>query len=632
MVFVGLRDQKGDFFQRAQQIGLIHFIDVTQSSDGHLPQEIQDYIQANKVLRGLPVIRQEEPAGKGRGPEIAQKVLAIKHKIETKEEKVRVLELEVTRIAEFGEFSLDDIRYIEREGNRHIQFYCSKKGHFEGEEVPENLIYISSDHGLDYYVGINKEPRYFDKMVDMVFESNLSSLKQEIDKEKEDIQKLETELKSLAKYKSFIYQQGVLSFNQYNLDKTLGFSRDYLDDSVFAVEGWIPDGKVGQIDSIIEDLGIYREEIAVESQDKIPTYLENEGAGKIGEDLVHIYDTPSHTDKDPSLWVLFAFALFFAMIVNDAGYGFVYLAVALYLRFKFKNPTAVGKRVLNLATILALSCIIWGTLATSFFGIDIPVDSPLRRVSLLTWLSEKKLEHHMSNKDQAFQDYIYEYPDAVHASTGKEFLKATERTENEIVVNNVLDNVGRGILLELALMVGIIHITLSFLRYIKRSWSGIGWILVLIGGYLYFPHYLGETTMLHYVFGVSNEFGATEGLQLMYTGIVIAVILALIQHRLGGLAEPMNLIQVFADVLSYLRLYALGLASGIVAQTINELYGAMPVLIAIVLIVLAHCVNMLLGIMSGVIHGLRLNFLEWYHYSFEGGGKLFDPLRLYEVE
>ena len=154
----------------------------------------------------------------------------------------------------------------------------------------------------------------------------------------------------------------------------------------------------------------------------------------------------------------------------------------------------------------------------------------------------------------------------------------------------------------------------------------------MIGGYLYFPHYLGETSLLHYVFGVPKDFGAVEGLQLMYAGLAIAVVLAIVQHRLNGLTEVLNVIQVFADVLSYLRLYALGLASGIVAQTINELYGAVPVLIAIVLMVLAHGVNMAIGIMSGVIHGLRLNFLEWYHYSFEGGGKQFDPLRLHEVE
>jgi len=102
-----------------------------------------------------------------------------------------------------------------------------------------------------------------------------------------------------------------------------------------------------------------------------------------------------------------------------------------------------------------------------------------------------------------------------------------------------------------------------------------------------------------------------------------------LKNKWLGLLEIMNSIQVFADILSYLRLYALGLAGAIVAATINEMAAKMPVVIAFVVILMAHGINMILGIMSGVIHGLRLNFLEWYHYSFEGGGKAFKPLRLF---
>jgi len=630
--FVGANEQKEEFFRRAQLIGIVHFIDVHHRKEIHLPQEIQDYVQAIKVLRGLPVLTQEEPAYLEKGSLIAQQVLHLKHEIESKEEKVRVLELEIARVQEFGDFSLDDIAYVEKEGNRKIQFYCAKKGLFDGARIPENLIYISSDHGLDYFLGIHHEPHYFDKMVEMVFDLSLSELKQQVQELKQQIKLLESELKQMAKYNQFLHKVGMLRYNQHNLDRTLQFTQNALDDTLFAVEGWVPENKVDDLTLMVGDLGILQEEVMIEKTDTIPTYLENEGAGKIGEDLVHIYDTPSHTDKDPSLWVLFAFSLFFAMIVNDAGYGLVYLAIVLYLRFRYPNIKATGKRVLNLATLLCSSCIIWGMLTTSFFGMDVPLDSPLRKVSLLTWLSEQKAEYHIQNKDEAFQDYVNEYPQLIAAKTGKEFFKSTEVTEGEVIKNDVLDNVGRNILLELALMVGIIHIALSFMRYLRRNWSGIGWIMVLIGGYLYFPHYLGEASLLHYVFGLPKDFGAVEGLQLIYAGITLAVVLSIVQNRLGGLTELMNVIQVFADVLSYLRLYALGLASGIVAQTINELYGAVPVLIAIVLMVLAHGVNMAIGIMSGVIHGLRLNFLEWYHYSFEGGGKNFDPLRLYEVE
>ncbi len=630
--FVGVKEQRDSFFRRAQKQGIIHFIDVSEKRAGRIPQEIQDLTQAIKILRGLPVVSQVEPADLQKAYPLASEILHLKHSIDAKEEEERVLTLEVSRIQEFGEFNLGDIAYIETEGSRRIQFYCAKKGHFDGEALPEGIIFISSDHGLDYFVGISKEPRTFDKMVEMVFDHSLSELHEMIAKNHEKIQAMESALKELAKYNHFLHKALILAHNHHSLDVNLDYTRDELNGSLFVVEGWVPMDRIDDLKKLVGELGVYFEEVAIEETDRIPTFLENTGAGRIGEDLVNIYDTPHHTDKDPSIWVLAAFALFFAMIVNDAGYGLVFLAIGSYLKFKFWNQKGTGRRFLNLVLILCGACVVWGFLTTSFFGINVPIDSPIRKVSLLGWISEKKVEYHLHNRDKTYEDWLKQYPQISSAASGKQFFKATEVSENNVVANEVLDNVGRSILLELALVVGIIHIALSFCRYLGRNWSGLGWIIVLAGGYLYFPHYLGETSLLHYVFGVPPSFGATEGLQLIYIGIGLAVALALLQHRLGGLAEPMNLIQVFADVLSYLRLYALGLASAIVSETINEMYGAMPILLAIVVIAFAHVVNMLLGIMGGIIHGLRLNFIEWYHYSFEGGGKPFEPLRLYEVE
>lgn len=631
-LFVGIQEQKDDFFRRAQKRGIVHFIDMHGQKTAQLPQEIQDLIQAIKVMRAQPVVKQEEPVNMNRAAQIAKEILTLKHAVEADEEDLRVLHLEISRIQEFGEFNLDDIAYIQKEGHRKIQFYCAKKGAFEGENLPESLIYISSDHGLDYFAGINSELIYPDKMVEMVFDHPLSELREKVKIHEEAIHLNEQKIKQLARYNTFLHHALVLQYNVYNFNTNKKYTREILDDTLFVVEGWVPVNHLTDLRELVGELGIYIEEIVVEASDRIPTYLENKGVSRIGEDLVHIYDTPSHTDKDPSLWVLTSFAIFFAMIVNDAGYGSVYLLGALFLYYKFQKAPALGKRVINLIIILCSTCIIWGFLTSSFFGMDISINNPLRKVSLLTWLSEKKAAYHIHYHDQAYQDYLKTYPAIANASTGKEFFIATERTENGIVTNDVLENVGRNILLELALIAGIVHIGLSFLRYLGRNWSGIGWCLVLIGGYLYFPHYLGATSILHYALGIPPDFGASEGLQLIYAGIGIAFVLALFQHRLGGLAEPTTLIQIFADVLSYLRLYALGLASAIVSQTINNIYGALPLLIALVVIVIGHFVNMLLGIMGGVIHGLRLNYIEWYHYSFDGGGKPFDPLRLYEVE
>jgi V/A-type H+-transporting ATPase subunit I len=187
--------------------------------------------------------------------------------------------------------------------------------------------------------------------------------------------------------------------------------------------------------------------------------------------------------------------------------------------------------------------------------------------------------------------------------------------------------------MELSLLIGVIHISLSFLRYIFRNFSGLGWIVFMIGGYLYFPTYLKATSMLNFMGWVSVPVAASIGLQLIYAGPAIVFILSLVQgKRWMAFHELTNGIQVFSDVLSYLRLYALALAGMVMASTFNEMGEKAGIFGGIFIILIGHSINMGLSIMAGAIHGLRLNFLEWYRYSFEGGGRLFNPLRLRKVK
>jgi V/A-type H+-transporting ATPase subunit I len=188
------------------------------------------------------------------------------------------------------------------------------------------------------------------------------------------------------------------------------------------------------------------------------------------------------------------------------------------------------------------------------------------------------------------------------------------------------------IMMELALLAGIIHITLSFLRYLDRNWSGIGWIIAIFGCYLTIPGLLQATSMTDYVLGLDKELARLEGTYMIYGGLFLAVFLAVLKNKALGLLEVTNVIQIFGDILSYLRLYALGLAGSIISGIVNDIAGSIFFLGGILLLILGHSLNMVLAIIGGVIHGLRLNFIEWYHYSFEGGGKPFNPLKKMKVE
>ncbi|MEM1282102.1 MAG: V-type ATP synthase subunit I [Chlamydiota bacterium] len=631
-LFVGVKDVKDSFFEQAQEEGIVHFIDSDATVVKELPESIQHVTQAIKVLRGLPTTEQEISRDYSLATGIAEKVLELKHQLDKLQEDERVMKLEIARIEIFGDFEPNDIHYIEREGKRKIQFYCAKKGVTEKENFPQDAIYVGSSHGLDYFVTIRDRSQQFDGMIEMNIDEPVTILNEKLSKIQNDIRDVDQRLKGYEKYNEYLHHALIDKMNHHHLSANQEFPSSEMDDSLFVVEGWVPENKVDHLDDIVKGKQVYYDEVAIEDDDTIPTCLQNEGASRIGEDLVNIYDTPSNTDNDPSLWVLGFFSLFFAFIVGDGGYGFIFLAVALYFRFKLKNIKKVGKRFLNLVTILAVSCILWGFLTTSFFGISFGPDSPMQKFSAVNWLDLRKVEYHYRMQDDTIKEWTKQFPQIQGMNSPQKILESAAVVKNGQKIFEMYNKFSDAIMLELALVVGMIHIILSFARYIGRNWAGVGWILFIIGGYMYFPYYLGTASMLHYVFGMSESYIGPQGLYVLITGLSIAIFLSVVQNKLFGLLEITTLVQVFGDILSYLRLYALGLAGGIVSATVNELAGGLVFVAGFVVIILGHVINILLSVMGGVIHGLRLNFLEWYHYCFEGGGKNFTPLQKLEVD
>ncbi|KAF3363383.1 V-type ATP synthase subunit I [Chlamydiales bacterium STE3] len=633
ILFVGLQEDKKAFFEKAQTIGIIHFIDLDPKKVQGFPAHLQDTLRAIKVLRSLPPSEQEENFEGLYSQVITQDILAIKNKLDKLEEESRVIKLEKARVEIFGNFSLEDIDYIRNEGGRVFQFYSAKHGVAEKMVDEPNLIYIGSEHGLDYFVGINFRFKDYEGMVEMKIDQPIGKLQHRADFLKNEIKKFEEKLKTYTKYDRFLHLSVIEQMNLFNLEKAESTVQSELNHALFIASGWVPINKLNELTLLAQEKSIQIEEIAIEPTDVVPTFLENHGLSRLGEDLIGIYDTPSTSDKDPSLWVLLFFALFFAFIVGDGGYGAVFFGLTLYFRYKHPSLKGLKKRILNMVTILSVACMVWGLLISSFFGLSLNPDHPLRKASLTTWLAAKKAEYHIKNRDKPYIDSVQRIPHLKTVSDPKLFLSqgytvAKDGKKNFEILNGYSD----AILLELALLVGVIHLCFGLLRYAKRNWSAFGWVAFLIGGYLYFPNYLGVPSMLTYAFGMDLEKGAQFGLYLMAAGVPFAVVVAIIRAGILGIAEIMSVIQVFADALSYLRLYALGLAGSIVSSTINDMADAMPFAIAIVLIIGAHIVNMLLGIVGGLIHGLRLNFLEWYHYSFEGGGKPFKALKLIKPE
>lgn len=361
-----------------------------------------------------------------------------------------------------------------------------------------------------------------------------------------------------------------------------------LDDSrVFAVQGWVPQRELKTIGEFVREQGLAMTVSEPTEEDRPPTVLANPELLGGGQTVVTFYTTPGYHAWDPSAAVFFSFALFFGMIFSDAGYALL-LAMALALSWRRLGSWHSGGRLRNLFLAMVLASLVYGVMVGSYFGLSPPGHSLLAAMA-------------------------------------------------------VLDSRDQSSMMRLSIFVGAAHLGLAHLvsawRYRSglRCLSPVGWIAMIAGGLL-----LGMKN-----FGVETPMGGEGPLDAWLLGGGAAAVLLFSSRRpllgglrnqafrlLDGLKALAGVSQAFGDVLSYLRLFALGLATAQLAATFNDLAASMAsrmrglgILAAVLIVVLGHGLNLALAVMSGVVHGLRLNFIEFFNWSLPEEGYPYRPLR-----
>lgn len=627
----GNRVEIDRFFPLAQQAGFLEFIGLCQKKSLELPENAKIILGAIKVAKHHFIQPKKAPSH-WVPLEIAQKILSLQSHVDLLYEESRLLEQEISRIAIFGHFSKDDLFQIEQEGRRILQFFCMRSSLARETGLPEELIFIGTEYDLDYFVAVNREKKKYPKMMEILIERPVGELRDRLSTVQREIAVAEGDLRVLCNALPVLEKGFNECLNEYTLRLAQHEAIHPIEGGgIFAIEAWVPENRIVSLQELVSGMQVECEPIAVESSDRVPTCIENQGVSRIGEDLIYIYDTPSPNDQDPSAWVLWFFALFFAMIISDAGYGVLLLGTALLMKWKISaDAPASLHRFTKLLSILSVSCILWGCATASFFGIEIKPDSPLRKMSFIHGLAVKKAQYHLREKDEVYHEITHRFPQAETAADGQDFLRKTAYRKEGKERYRALEEFYNNILLELSLVVGIFHLSLSFFRWTLRNPAGLGWVCFMVGGYLYCPTYLEATTIANFAGIVSKPLAKTLGLQLLALGPCFVLLTALLQRKgAGALFELTHGIQIFSDVLSYLRLYALALAGMVMAETVNTTLGIeMGAVGTVAVVLLGHFLNITLSLMSAAIHGLRLNFLEWYRYSFEGGGRMFNPLRI----
>lgn len=335
------------------------------------------------------------------------------------------------------------------------------------------------------------------------------------------------------------------------------------------------------------------QDMAVLAEDPLPTetpptLLENPEPLAAGEDLVSFYQTPSYWEWDPAIPVFFSFALFFAMIISDAGYaGLFGILLLAYWHRLGKSPT--GLRMRLLAAALVSSSVVWGVMVGSYFGASPSVSS---------------LPGHLK----------------------------------------ILDVNDFDTMMRLSVCVGVLHLSFANVQQAMNlrskglaSLVPVGWIMIMFGALLvWFDQSLQQPQQWLLPAGKAN-LGLGLAAVFLFSSRAVKKPVDFILRILDGLKGLSNITKIFGDVLSYLRLFALGLASASLAITFNNLamqakaIEGPGLLYSLLILIIGHCLNILLSLMSAVVHGMRLNCIEFFNWGLSEEGYPFKSFSKKEI-
>lgn len=504
--------------------------------------------------------------------ELQAKALALKERLRVLEDERDFLTVRIRDLEPWGAFEFGS---VEEMGGQRLWFYQVPL--YQLSKVPPHLPVeiIRRDHRFAYLVVVTPdEPT--DMPLPRVHTGAISRAKlierlEEVEAELEDIQ---AERGALTRWSDLFARSLSRLEDEAARDGAETLTVD--EDPLFALAAWVPAAREDELRQAMAEHDVALVVRDPGPDDAPPTLFSPSPRLAGAQSLVTFYMTPGYFTWDPSVVVLLAFSVMFAMIVADAGYGLVLAAIgALSWR-----RTSTGMRLVVGSVVGAT--IVYGVLVGSYFG--------------------------------------------VVASGG--MLGALR----------VLDAADPPTMMAVSVVLGVLHLAFANAADAWRlrssaSIAPLGWIAILLGGLWAIGSVTGMVPESTRAGLVVVGIGALGVLLFSATGVGFGT------RLIRGLLALTGVTNAFGDVLSYLRLFALGLASGSLAAAFNDLAmqskdalkgGGLA--IALVVLVVGHGLNFLLALMSGAVHGLRLNYIEFFNWGLKEEGKPFRAFRRKEIE
>ena len=579
------------FLEKLRQHGVVHVHPKkTSLQDERYRTKLNSIKQVSNLIKQLEKLpAAQNPVDTELRNEALYNFIDDKFKeIESLQQQLLYLQKEDSVYGLWGKYPekvLDDIKA----NNWDIRFFTVPARKYDNKwEEDFNAFVINELAGLRYFTTITPKGKDVDIEADTFTFPAMT--KQEIDKKLADMNKI---ISDTNRYLSDVAPKAVQYLKEYVISikedneffKVSDAAEHLAEEKLMSLEGWVPteiqDNTIKWLDS--QEV-YYEASKPVINQDNPPIKLKNNRFARLFEFIGDMYSIPSYWEIDLTPFFAPFFVMFFGFCMGDAGYGLLMIAVVVALLLSGKMPKM--RPVMWLGFFLGIGTTIMGTISGTFFGIELmKVDIPF----------VNSLKGFMFREDGWYSAFYFS------------------------LILGVVQ-----IIFGMCLKV----VNLTKMYGFASSLPTIGWIVLILGG------------ILSYLI-------AGVGLPLYICAGVGAVLIFLLNGPFtkiyspfvnigSGLWDTYNMLTgLLGDILSYIRLFALGLSGSILGLVFNDLAmrmsGNIPVVSTIIMLLIllfGHAMNIALSGLSAFVHPMRLTFVEFYkNAGFVGGGKKYDPFR-----
>lgn len=600
---VALESKRTDTLRRLRDIGVLHLEELRGQSE-ELDDLYKQRAMLERALQFLPA-EEEKADTQFEARSINQKqieeALEIAKRVEQQQEQKNShreagdkLEREMERIAPLGDFNPKDIEMLRAKGVN-LQLFLvpkEKRGKFPHDitrfevvtEKSRSIIAALVDDDTDLF----EEFQSFE-----LPELSYTEMKRERKRHAKEIEQIDKEMRNLVKYYGLL-QRAIKQFDQ-DIEFEQVRSGMNEEEELVYLGGFVPEQRIAKLKQGAADNGWALLIRDPEPTEPIPTMVINPKPIRIIKPVFNFLGTiPGYFEYDISVYLLFFLTIFFAMIIGDAGYGAILLGTTLYTVIKKKKSGDEPSEIQKLMLVFGGATVVWGALSGVWFGSEF-----IARLPVFSWLTFEPISGFGGEASQQTIKHIC-------------FVLGT-------------------------IQLSIAHIWNFIYRWQSnnrlKAISELGWLSMVLG--LYY-------VVLYLVLDPQKYPIPQFSLYMIFIGLGLVLLLSeqegnFIKGALRGIAnfmpKALDSISAFSDIISYIRLFAVGLATVEIAKSFNSMAAEMGstvvgIIGGIIILLIGHGLNMAMAALSVIVHGVRLNLLEFSgHLNMEWTGIPYDPFR-----